>query len=772
MAGLNENASVKVRAALLGVFLFAVACFAVCFTLSCNSRKAGVSQEPSTAPNTPQTVAIEQVVADAKAYAPPADVTADPKFDPDVFELLREEFIRAIEERERRFYGAPDSRSLGRIPSAAPTGDAGRVTDLTYDDTGRLNWSYVNIGDYDSSGEVGIPDITMIAQNYLAKSNDGIGDDALEAWIDGDKSGEVGVPDITAIAQGYLNTVVAYRILTSSQPDSGFAAIGPDIPFGDPNVFPKTFSVLLPAGVQQYVAVAPVAGGNQAGEFSESIPISLQIGAADVLAVTPLNCFEGVPFDIWATVNGLPPLVYSWDFGTSFAPSTSSEASPSITCNATGEFDCTLTVANDLGADVFNFTISSSVPAMPPIIESVTPETGNAGASVVFSANIAGSAPLAYQWSFGGGATPNTSTEESPMAILNAKGTYASSLTVSNAYGSDTFDFELNVLSWHIETLDSTGDVGLSTSIALDSNGLPHISYGDYTNNSLKYTYYNASSWIVQTVDSGNDAGWDTSIALDSNNRPHISYLDETTKDLKYAYYNDTLWDIAIVDHQGTVGSYTSIALDSQDRAHITYCDYNNYDLKYASFNSSSWDIVTIDSAGAVGQYSSLAFNMVDCPNISYWDQTNGSLKYAYYNGLTWSIMIVDGSEAVGQYSSLALDSYDRPHISYWDYGNNDLKYSSYNGSSWDIATIDSDGDVGSFSSLILDSSNRAHISYYNFWEGDLKYAYYDGTQWITTVLDPDGGGYYTSMAIDSTNRLHISYLDVFNLDLKYVMLE
>ncbi len=36
-------------------------------------------------------------------------------------------------------------------------------------------------------------------------------------------------------------------------------------------------------------------------------------------------------------------------------------------------------------------------------------------------------------------------------------------------------------LTWSVETVNSTGDVGLNTSIALDSGDNPHISYYDYT---------------------------------------------------------------------------------------------------------------------------------------------------------------------------------------------------------------------------------------------------------------------------------------------------
>lgn len=54
--------------------------------------------------------------------------------------------------------------------------DADKV-DLTYDATAeRLSWSYVNLGDYDQNGEVGIPDITQIALHYLHR----VGDDAMD----------------------------------------------------------------------------------------------------------------------------------------------------------------------------------------------------------------------------------------------------------------------------------------------------------------------------------------------------------------------------------------------------------------------------------------------------------------------------------------------------------------------------------------------------------------------------------------------------------------
>jgi len=72
-----------------------------------------------------------------------------------------------------------------------------------------------------------------------------------------------------------------------------------------------------------------------------------------------------------------------------------------------------------------------------------------------------------------------------------------------------------------------------------------------------------ASTWDIQTVDSAGSVGEYTSIALDSNNYPHISYHNSAYWDLKYARWNGVSWDIQTVDSAGEVGAWSSIALDN-----------------------------------------------------------------------------------------------------------------------------------------------------------------------------------------------------------------
>ena len=83
--------------------------------------------------------------------------------------------------------------------------------------------------------------------------------------------------------------------------------------------------------------------------------------------------------------------------------------------------------------------------------------------------------------------------------------------------------------------MDSNGDVGGYTSIALNTAGNAHISYYDATNGDLKYATNTSGSWVAATVDNNGDVGYYTSIALDTSDNAHISYFDNTNGDLKYA---------------------------------------------------------------------------------------------------------------------------------------------------------------------------------------------------------------------------------------------
>jgi uncharacterized repeat protein (TIGR01451 family) len=363
--------------------------------------------------------------------------------------------------------------------------------------------------------------------------------------------------------------------------------------------------------------------------------------------------------------------------------------------------------------------------------------------------------------------------------------------------------------TWQCDTIDSTAWVGRDNSLALDGSGWPHISYRDWPNQALKYAHYvgeggncgpGGDTWQCDTIDSAGDVGGDTSLALDGSGWPHISYRDLSNKALKYARYvgesgncgpgGDT-WQCDIIDSGGDLGRLTSLALEDST-PHISHYDHANVDLRYARYvggggncgpGGDTWQCDIIDSGGDVGGYPSLAL-VGSIPHVSYTDWTNDGLKYAHLlgsggncgpGGDTWQCVTVDSPAWVSSDTSLVLAG-STPHIGYYDERDGDLRYAHHVGGSgncgpggdtWQCITIDSDGDAGRTASLALDGTGSPHISYYDAWSEDVRYAQRRPPLEVSKTDDPDpvitGGTLtYTLRVVNmSTTSLHATITDV-----------
>jgi len=351
----------------------------------------------------------------------------------------------------------------------------------------------------------------------------------------------------------------------------------------------------------------------------------------------------------------------------------------------------------------------------------------------------------------------------------------------------------LAALVWQIQTVDSAGDVGEWTALRLDSSGNPVISYFDNTHYDLKLVHCGDatcnSNNTIQTIDSAGDVGYYSSLALDSAGRPVISYFDYSGSHLKLARCGNATCSsgntIQIVDNS-YLTAYHSLALDSRDFPVISYVDALNRHLKLAHCGnatcSSDNTIVTVDGTGSFAFDVSLTLDSNGYPVISYF--SNGNLRLARCGDATCSsgntIQTVDSAADVGYYSSLALDNSDRPVISYFDRTNGDLKLARCGdatcSSSNTLQTVDSAGIVGTFTSLQLDSHNKPIISYHDFTNGNLKIVYCgdlicSSGNTLETVDNAADVGWESSLRLDGSGQPVISYHDIGNGDLKLARL-
>ncbi|MBI4043804.1 MAG: hypothetical protein HY393_03285 [Candidatus Diapherotrites archaeon] len=347
------------------------------------------------------------------------------------------------------------------------------------------------------------------------------------------------------------------------------------------------------------------------------------------------------------------------------------------------------------------------------------------------------------------------------------------------------------VSRWNIDVIDSQGNTGLYTSIAVSPQGDPYISYYDATNADLKLAKKvgaggncGGGRFSCITIDeppgsAGQaDVGSYSSLAF-LGNTPYISYYDIFSHNIKIAYEVGTggncgpqgSWQCDVIDTLTLTplldnNPYLSLAIIFQGVPYISYIKPKpggvpGGDLRVAHKvgiftgncgpqNSWQCDLIKPLSNGKSTSITSYGSK----PYVAYIeedvDANAVALKIAYNVGVgvggncgpqnTWKCELIDADLYTNYNSNISLTvdpSTGIPYVSYYDPVNNDLKLAH---------RVGSGGNCGSFTG----SGGQTSFGI-----------------WQCEAIDVAGNvGEYNSLVQESGN-FYISYFDQTNLDLK-----
>lgn len=336
---------------------------------------------------------------------------------------------------------------------------------------------------------------------------------------------------------------------------------------------------------------------------------------------------------------------------------------------------------------------------------------------------------------------------------LDVDSTNRPHLVVDGTMPEGLYHLVLNGDVWDTEVFEMAPTASSTFHIADDDT--LHVAYIT-DNERIVYATNPNNLWEYDEVDTDVAVERDVTLAIDAGNMPHLSYIDESDNTVKYAYKLADEWNEVTVDSLETflTTGYPSIVVDVSGVAYIAYLTIDN-SLSIAMGTNGDWENELIYLGDQTGLHLSLQHDNAGKAHISY--SNSDSVRYAYQAGEEWQTeTVVSGLDSIWG-TALQLDSDDNPHIIYIEVIEgfmipDALQHAYWDGFAWQVETILVDNANYSIRDFIIDDEGTLHIIYQM---DGVQYAFNDGGGWQFESV-ANGGG--ESMMILSNGQPQIGY--------------
>lgn len=293
---------------------------------------------------------------------------------------------------------------------------------------------------------------------------------------------------------------------------------------------------------------------------------------------------------------------------------------------------------------------------------------------------------------------------------------------------------------WLTPTIDlrMTGFAGDYPSLRTTASGEPRATYYGGNYGGLRLIELTGSAWVSTTVAGDLQSGLTgahTSLALATDGSPHVAYAGVTQPGyVSYAKRSPAVWQTQNVETFNGCG-YTALALTATNQPQIAYCWGNT--VRLATWNGASWVKTGIVTSTLPPAHIDLVLDSGGVPHLVYQDPVARNLRYATRQGSTWISETVDAAFDTGYYNAITVDMTGTVSISYYDKTAQNLNVAQRTGSGWITQTVAAVGPIFAKTTIAVAPSGALGIAFYDAWRHDLKIA----ASGVFTTGPGNGGG-------------------------------
>lgn len=335
--------------------------------------------------------------------------------------------------------------------------------------------------------------------------------------------------------------------------------------------------------------------------------------------------------------------------------------------------------------------------------------------------------------------------------------------------------------TWILETVESTGIVGVHPSVGIDGHGGVHLSYAACTALSpegacagpdLRYAHRApGAEFAITVVDGAGDLGTETKIVVDNAGVAHIGYVDGTGGALKYAV-GPAPFAVEIADAQATGARGAALAVDGLGQVHLSYhvpegggAAALRHTLRHAD---GTWSTQVVGDAQPKPEGNTALVVQSGVMYLAYFGWVGG-VEYARGTADGWTI--VRGAELARGTATVALGVDDAGAVNLlYPRSGTELAHAFRLAEGWTTESVTTGSDIHSLA-MISDEEGRLTATFSD--GGELMFAHRPpGSPWkLEPVRDEVGGPLHsvqTSVARDPFGGTHVVFHDAQNGDLRH----